>query len=147
MKFFKYTLLYSLLCFLALQTHAQISPKLKKYVDSLNQLIDQAPDTSKVDLLQKISWSYRNAMPDSTIIFAQKALDLSEKIKFGKGKIKSLNFIGVAYRNKGNYSLASKYYFDALRAAEKLDDQEQIGYSSINIGNVYVYQTNFLKTW
>ena len=126
-----------------LQAKAQISPRLQKYTDSLNHLTLKSPDTIKVDLLQKISWSYRNAMPDSTIAYAQRAFDISQKINFDNGKIKSLNFIGVAYRNKGNYSLASRYYFDALKAAEKAGNKEQIGYSSINIGNVYVYQTNY----
>ncbi len=135
--------LYYLFFFVTLQAKGQISPKLKKYTDSLNQLIGNASDTTKVDLLQKISWSYRNARPDSTILYAQQALDLSKKIQFANGQIKSLNFIGVAYRNKGNYSKASKYYFDALKAAEKANNKEQIGYSSINIGNVYVYQTNY----
>ncbi|OJJ23217.1 hypothetical protein BKI52_02345 [marine bacterium AO1-C] len=135
--------LYYLFFFTVFQTHAQISPRLKKYTDSLNRLIITAPDSIKVDLLQKISWSYRNAMPDSTIAYAQKALDLSTQINLANGKIKSLNFIGVAYRNKGNYSLASKYYFNALKAAEKVGNKEQVGYSSINIGNVYVYQTNY----
>lgn len=135
--------IFFLCCFAIIQSPAQISRKLKQYTDSLRQLSLASPDSTKANLYNKIAWSYRNTLPDSTIAYAQRALHIGQNQSFSKISITSLNYIGIAHRNKGNYSLASKYYFEALKNAEKTQYKEQIGYSSINIGNVYLYQTNY----
>ena len=51
--------------------------------------------------------------------------------------------MGVAYRNLSVYSKAFEKYLEALHMAEEIGDEEQRGYALINLGNLYLFQTNF----
>lgn len=115
-------------------------------LDSLHKALAKASvDSTRIDLLNEISWQLRNARPDSSLLYAKRALQSAEQAKYIKGQIVGMNYIGVAYRNQGDYSTASEYYFKALRLAELSKNYEQIGYSQINIGNIYLYQKNYTE--
>ncbi len=58
-------------------------------------------------------------------------------------EIQSINYVGVAYRNLSNFSKAFEKYLEALKLSEEAGNGEQRGYSLINLGNLYLYQTNF----
>ncbi|TAF66691.1 MAG: hypothetical protein EAZ55_05695 [Cytophagales bacterium] len=134
--------LLSLVCFFS-----TLKAQSLKRLDSLQQVLRnyEKEDSTRVNILSEIAWSYRNFSADTTIIYAQKALDLAKKISFSGGIIKSYNYLGVAYRNKSNYSKAFEYYMQAYKEAERTKDDEQIGYSLINIANIYLYQSNFTQ--
>lgn len=89
------------------------------------------------------AWELRDKRPDSSLFYANKALNLAREHQYGDLEIQAVNYIGVAYRNLSNYSKAFEKYLEALRLAEERGNQEQRGYSLINLGNLYLYQTNF----
>ncbi|MEO9964804.1 MAG: tetratricopeptide repeat protein [Reichenbachiella sp.] len=124
----------------ALQTgHVQFV----RTIDSLKDSLGIASGIERAEILSQLSWQYRNINSDSSLYFGEKAYKLSKEINYESGIIKSLNFQGIAYRNKSDYSNAFNYFVQALKAAEEVQNIEQIGYSNINIGNVYIYQTNY----
>lgn len=114
--------------------------------DSLRQVLYQAGDTDYEGLIQAhhaLAWAYRDSRPDSALFHANKSLQLSRENDFEHLEIKSINYVGVAYRNLSNFSKAFEKYLEALKLSEERNDGEQRGYSLINLGNLYLYQTNF----
>lgn len=121
---------------------AQSSLALSK-IDSLKSLSKTSADSTLVDLYNQISWDYRNIDIDSSIHFAERALWLSREMNYLNGINHSLNYLGIAYRNRSNYSKALELFFEALKSSEYSKDLQEISYTLINIGNIYIFQTNF----
>lgn len=112
-------------------------------IDSLKSLISTSRDSTLVDIYNQISWDYRNIDIDSSIFFAQEALTLSRKLNYLNGINHSLNYLGIAHRNRSNYSKALGLFFEALKSSEYSKDLQEISYTLINIGNIYIFQTNY----
>ena len=112
-------------------------------IDSLKSLIENTVDSSLVDIYNEISWDYRNIDIDSSIHYADRALKLSRELNYLNGINHSLNYLGIAYRNRSNYSKALELFFEALKSSEYSKDLEEISYTLINIGNIYIFQTNY----
>lgn len=115
-------------------------------VDSLRrqlQILSPGDYTALVDAHNDLAWEYRDIRPDSALYHANQALRLSRAHGLQFAEIKSLNYVGVAYRNLSNFSKAFEKYLEALKLSEERGDNEQRGYSLINLGNLYWYQTNF----
>lgn len=112
-------------------------------MDSLISQLSTASDSTLVDIYNEISWGYRNIAIDSTIHYAQLALTLSRELNYLNGINHSLNYLGIAYRNRSNYSKALELFFEALKSSEYSKDLQEISYTLINIGNIYIFQTNY----
>lgn len=115
-------------------------------MDSLRKILDSTSmDDHKAlaDLHLEMAWTIRDNRPDSALYYANIALKLAQGNKLKHQEVQATNYIGVAYRNLSNYSKAFEKYLEALELAEKYSDREQIGYSLINLGNLYLFQTNF----
>ncbi|SMD32811.1 Signal transduction histidine kinase [Reichenbachiella faecimaris] len=130
---------------LCLWTNASLAETVqsKKSIDSLKDSLHISSGVERAEILAQLSWQYRNVNSDSALYFGKQAYELSKSYNYESGIIKSLNFQGIAYRNKSDYSNAFKFFVEALKAAEEAQNLEQIGYSNINIGNIYIYQTNY----
>jgi tetratricopeptide (TPR) repeat protein len=94
-------------------------------------------DTAKVNILNQLSWAYRNSSIDSALYFSEEAWQLALKLNYWSGQATCANYRGIIYRNQGNYVKALGYYFESLRLAEKTNDKIQQGYAYNNIGNLY----------
>ena len=138
-------ILFGWVAMLCLWTNALVAETTQsnKGIDSLKDSLGLSTGIQRAEILTQLSWQYRNINADSALYFGKKAYQLSKEINYESGIIKSLNFQGIAYRNKSDYSNAFKYFVEALKAAEEAQNLEQIGYSNINIGNIYIYQTNY----
>jgi tetratricopeptide (TPR) repeat protein/serine phosphatase RsbU (regulator of sigma subunit) len=84
---------------------------------------------------------------NSTLIYFQKALRLSEKAgdKFKERAAIVIDNIGLVYEAQGDYSKAQDYYSKALKIAEGLKDKRLQAYTMGNIGNFYTMQGNDSK--
>lgn len=111
-------------------------------VDFVEELKGQ-PDTTIVRELNKQIWANRSKNPDLALQFGEKALSISEAINDLSLSATSHNFIGVVYRNTGDYETSLYHYVTALNLAEKVNDSIQIAYSYNNIGGIYRLQSNF----
>ena len=102
--------------FIILTSVLSVFSQVPTKTDSLIRLLEKCKnDTIKITVLNKICWNLRNQNTDSAIYYGEKALKLSEKIGVEKGKMKALSFMGVAYRNKGNFAKALELYFEGMK--------------------------------
>lgn len=115
----------------------------KEVLDSLLlRLQTDRNDTSKVDLYNSISWEYRNSDLEIVHLYADSALELSEKIGYHKGKVRSHFNIGNLYYIQGDYPNTINYYLKALAILEEIGDKQGIANALMGIGNVHSAQRN-----
>lgn len=95
-------------------------------IDSLKQILSQQKDDSlKVKTYLNISKSSYDS-PDSMFIYAQKGLELSEKIGWKNGIGSSYHYLGLFYLNKQGQSQKDKVLDSFLKALENLEDRKLI---------------------
>ncbi|MGL1886828.1 MAG: ATP-binding protein [Reichenbachiella sp.] len=132
-------LIVALFCF---RSNLQAQSPIEK-IDSLKAIIAQHSGNELIDIQNGLGWNYRNVDLDSSIHYSLLAYEGSLKSKYLLGISKSLNFLGVAERNKSNYLGALEHFFEALKYSEQDRNLTQISYTLINIGNIYIFQTNY----
>jgi signal transduction histidine kinase len=92
----------------------------EEVIDSLKRSLNSYQnDLGKANTLLRISDEYLNQQYfDSSYLYSEKSLALSEKIDFPEGVIKSNSNIGRVFSFIGKYDSASIYYLNSLRAAD-----------------------------
>jgi adenylate cyclase len=134
-----------LLIFLPEWVSAQAHPG-KIRVDSLLALVPAAKDdTSKVNLLNKVSDALYLAYPDSALVYANKALSLAKKAGWKRGVGMAYNSTGNCFVRKAAFPQAFESYYHALHVFEELGDLDYSGVVSGNIGTVYFDQKEYNK--
>jgi len=107
-------------------------------IDSLKRLlVSTGQDTTRVSLLTAIASGYRYFNPDSSIIFVQKALALSEKLNYNIGKVRTLIIYGEARRFRGDFPQALEAQFEALQISKNSRFTEEYEASLGLIGMAY----------
>ena len=109
-------------------------------IDSLYTRLKEVNDSSKIEVLTKLSWELRNSEPNKSIDLGLEAIQLAEKYEDYENLVKLHSFVGVAYRIIGNYSKSTDYYYKGLELAKKYKLIEQEGFAYINIANLHIYQ-------
>ncbi len=132
-------IIFSLLIFNSLFLIAQ-----NNIVDSLQALLVLHPkeDTIKVNLLNEIAYKIYYVNIDKTLIYAEEAKELAEKLNFKNGKAESLRLIGIYHDLKAHYSKALESYQKALEINREIGNKKGISYCLNNIGIVYWYKDN-----
>lgn len=112
-------IILALCLFLVLGVNSQAQNQ--KVLDSLGRVYYTAKhDTTRILALNSIASEYISNKPDTSVILAEKALKMSEKIGFEKGKSKAYSWIGDFHSTKGNYPQALTYYQKSLTINEQL---------------------------
>ena len=111
-----------------------------KEIDSLKQQLEILDDSSKIVILNNLCWELRNSKIQESIAFGLQSVKLAKQYNDYVNLTKASSFLGVAYRNLGNYSKAFDYYFKGLELSKEFNIKAQEGYAYINIGNLYLYQ-------
>jgi two-component system NtrC family sensor kinase len=112
--------------------------------DSLKQQLNYArEDTNKVSLLLQISHIYTWSYADTSIIYAQQALDLAQKLDYERGIALAQGQMSRALTTLGNYPLALDYAFKALRWTEKYGSVGYISYANAGIAMCYREQGDY----
>jgi len=109
-------------------------------IHALERDVERAKnDNQRYDALNKLSWEFRTAFPDSGIYYAQKALEIGRKL--GRKDIaKPLNFIGVSNTHKGDNLAAYDFFRQALSVGGENNDLLQTGHAHNNIGRLFMEQ-------
>jgi len=102
-------------------------------------------DTDKVSAYDKLAYLYSNTNPDSGIIFAKHALDLSVRLNWEKGIAVANYDLGINYQAKADYYMAHQYNLKALTIYEKLGNKRSIAAILSSIASVYQLQGNYTK--
>ncbi|MEL7006634.1 MAG: tetratricopeptide repeat protein, partial [Bacteroidota bacterium] len=108
-------------------------------IDSLESQLNssKSEDVLRVDLLNEAGYEYWIINPEKSVKYGEEALDLSEKLDYQNGYAKANRVIGVAYWAQGNQNRALEYLITSQTAYEKIEDQEGIANTMLNIGMVY----------
>jgi two-component system sensor histidine kinase/response regulator len=106
-------------------------------IDSLTRLLDKTKDSTKVSILRKLSWEYRNSDTSKAIAFGNVGLEMAEKLNLSHERADILGRLGVYKRNQGNFSRAMDYYFKGLEIAQKNNYFELEALEFNNIGDIY----------
>ncbi len=114
----------------------------KGVIDSLENALKTAKDTAKVEILLKLCWESRNAEFNHAIAYGNEARALAEKYNYPRQLSTSYNFLGVVYRNIGNYSRSMQMFLEGKKVAEKNNDLTEVAYSENNIGDIMRQQGN-----
>jgi serine phosphatase RsbU (regulator of sigma subunit) len=113
-------------------------------VDSLlMKLTESNEDSSKVNLLNELSYEYWDINPNEGLQYAKKALLLSEKLKSKVGMAESYSNISRSYRRLTNLTKSLEYGFKSLNLFEEIGDKHGIVRNLINIGNTYRVQKDY----
>ncbi len=73
----------------------------------------------------------------------ERAIPISRKLLDASGLTRSLNYLGLALRDMGNYDASLSTLHDAWRSAEALDVDAQAGFAMSNISTVYFLQGSY----
>jgi len=119
----------------------------QKEIDSLLTVLKNHPaeDTTRILLLNDISYDYYQLDPDKGIEFANQAIALSEKIKSEAGMGVSLARKGLNYAEKGEYITALDHYKKAAAIFEKTRDEKKLFSVSNSTAIVYMRMSEFPK--
>jgi signal transduction histidine kinase/Tfp pilus assembly protein PilF len=115
--------------------------------DSLKTLLSQTTnDSVYVDILNKLSKSYRWNEPLTAMDYAVKAEKLSEPIHYREGIALAYHNIGAIYADKSNNELALEYYQKSLKINELLNDHKAMADVLGNLGLIFRRQRNYERS-
>ncbi|HEX6181071.1 MAG TPA: ATP-binding protein [Chitinophagaceae bacterium] len=120
-------------------------PQSQDNTDSLKKVLhEQKEDTNKVKLLYTLSFSYTaGSYADTALAYAQRALDLAEKLNYEPGIFWSEITLGESFALLGNYPLSLEYNFKALALAKKLNDPLKLCFGNGGLAACYYYMDDY----
>jgi PAS domain S-box-containing protein len=121
------------------KTPIQIIEDLKIKVSKVNE------DTSKVNLLNEIAEKMLPISQDSSLIYANQGLTLSEKLNWDLGKAKSYLSIGNIFFGMKKYEISKLNFDKSLEIYQKTNNQEGIGNCNLGLGNFFTLKKDFDK--
>jgi sensor histidine kinase YesM len=127
-----------LLFLFSLSSHATFSQK-EQYLADLRAKIAVVKDTMLANALNGMGAFFLDENNyDSSGFYLQKALSLSEKIRYPRGIYTSLGNIGVIEYRNSRLLPALEYYQRALEAAEGNNDERMAAITLSNIGELNI---------
>ncbi|MBN4066055.1 tetratricopeptide repeat protein [Candidatus Amoebophilus asiaticus] len=119
-------------------------------IDSLQKILKNfkttgaySNDTIRVNVLNTIASEYRKTDPEKAKEYANMALLEARKIKYHKGSTKSLNNLGIIFKNEGLYFEALNFHRKALAISQKIEHIKGVSSSLNSIGNIYSNMGNY----
>ncbi len=130
--------------FLILLSFCNVMPAQDKMKgDTLETRLHQSKeDTSKVHLLNDITWQYLKSNTTKSLSYGKEALALAQKLKFGKGEARSHLNLGNIYYVLGDYKRSLDHYLEAQEYYTSVDDRKGIASCLLAVGNIYFAQNN-----
>ncbi|PQA59390.1 hypothetical protein C5O19_06975 [Siphonobacter curvatus] len=117
---------------------------------AIEALVSIAEKTKDSVLLSRAYFSFGmlemdKSNPANAILYYQKALDISNRIKHVKKQTIMLDYIGFAYVSLKEYVTAENYFNKGLKLAEQIKDKEMIGQFNMELATVEDMRKNFSK--
>ena len=99
--------------------------------DSLEQILQgKIPDSTRIDVCNKLSFELKNTDPAKAVEYAMQAIELATKNGNYKEIARSQHTAGTIFYIQANYPEALKHYLLALKYREQVND-------SLNMAKVY----------
>ena len=119
-------------------SYAQADSTASYEIPDLKQQLGKADnDTSRSLTLASLSYSYAYSDFDSSLLYAEKALKLSNKIDYASGRANALLGFGNLYLRQGDYAQALQYQFQALDVSEKFHLEKEKAIALMELGFTY----------
>ena len=96
-----------------------------------------ANDTAKINALNYLAKYHANSNPDSSLLYANHALALSEKLHYLSGSAGAKLTKGIIETDKGNYPEALEWLLAAGADAQEAGDHRLYAASRLLLGNYY----------
>ncbi|MEZ4811295.1 MAG: tetratricopeptide repeat protein [Allomuricauda sp.] len=106
-------------------------------IDSLQNLLKTAKDTTKVDVLRFLGQRLRSHDKEKAIEYLSQSVEKSREIGFIQGEILGLYSLGVTYGMTGGYAESQDYLNQCLALALKHNVHEEINSAYKSLGIVY----------
>ena len=129
---------FSFLSFLAtslLLSHLCVAQS--RELDSLQNLMKTANDTTQVNLLRYLGIHSRSLDKEMSVEYGVKSLNKAIEISFVKGQIESLYALGLTHGMTGSYAEALEYLKTCLNLSMKLNNHQYIKKTYNSLGIVY----------
>ena len=104
--------------------------------------IEQSDSTHAIEL-GKMCWENRNTNLALSLISGRRAYEIAEFHHFYSILPQISNYLGIAYRNEGNYPKAIEYFLLALKSSSLSNNLREKSYAYNNVGEIYKFQNNF----
>lgn len=114
-------------------------------IDSLETILPKLEDSSKVKILNDLSFKYWNISPIKGLDYANLALSLSKELNYLSGEKIALRNIGTNYWATSNFEKALEYYLKSLKISEDINDREGVSIILNNVGMIYNELKNYVK--
>ncbi len=112
-------------------------------IDNLQNLLSQASEKEKVDILIELTVLNLDVLPAKSIVYGNEALALASKHNLSESEVNAYNLLGVANEYLGDHKTAISYYEDALQIANENQNQDGIARAMVNIGIANLSLSNF----
>lgn len=110
----------------------------KSETDSLlNVLKSNPPDTIQVQVLNQIAQKTAKKNSQEALVYAQKGMEISKKIKYNKGTADLYKTIGIIYFYNGDNDKAFENFYLSLETYKLMGDKVGVARSYNNIGVIY----------
>lgn len=111
-------------------------------VDSLLRVLQQMEqenksDTTRVNLLNELSWETHRNDPEESLTFAQSAAILADSLQFSRGYARALNLQAIFFTNKGLYKRSIQLNDTVLTIANRIENNylRSVAYNDMAIAH------------
>jgi len=116
----------------------------RKKIDTLRtKLNTNLDDITRVNAFLALSHAYYLANPDSAIIFAQQAYELSQKNKLLANQARALGDMAAGYGSLGDYPKSVQMLLKALRISKSIHDPISTIRVYNNLGDTYMRRGDY----
>src|SRR5580693_3899639 len=110
-----------------------------------HQLSIAKDDTSRVKAQSGLCFAYRLGNTDSSLLYGQRALILSQKINYPAGEILALSNTSITLAQLGNLPKALEMAFKALQIAKTNKLEHLTGSALTTIGYIFIVLKDYPK--
>ena len=107
--------------------------RLRASLAGLSRQRDFTRDTTYIDTLDRLAYSFYGISSDSAFCYGRSALELSKRNGYVKGEAESWRILGNTYEMVGDYGRMLSCYHQSLDIAEKAGNRRQIAKATSNI--------------
>ncbi len=122
---------------------AQISPE---QISTLKErLLTEKNDSARLQLFYDIAYGFRFSNIDSSLFYADLAIDLANKLNAPLIKAHMLSLKGATILEAGKIPESLQFQFEALEISERNKDTSNMAFALNRIGNVYMELEDYKK--
>ena len=129
-----------ILTFITLYSFSQDN---RQAIDSLFNELEKADDKAKIEILNNISRNYWDYSLDSSLYFANEALNLAHIVHDKKGISDAYNRIGNVYSFQNETKLTFEFYQKCLEIRLEINDSQGITNIYHNIAYEYIAKNDY----